>query len=143
MTTAVSRQSELLQQVLTGLAGVEARQEETTKAVGQAQADAREARDTAREIAVILREQNALERVAELRAEARQLVADLREDTVKAITSVRSEVKAHGERLDVLEVLKTKGQGVLMGGKWTLDLLKFIAGAGGGALLLKMLEALP
>lgn len=138
---SASPTSAMLQQVLAGLAAVEARQEETTKAVSSAQADAREARDTAREIAVILREQNALERVAELRAEARQIVADLREDMVKAITSVRSEVKEHTGRIEGLEALKTKGQGMLLGGRWTFDLLKIVAGAGGGALLIKLLEA--
>lgn len=143
MTAAASRQAEMLQQVLSALAALEARQEETTKGVASAQADAREARDTAREIAVILREQNALERVAEVRAEARKLVADLRADVEHAMTLVRTEQKTQNSRLDAIELLKTKGQGVLLGGKWTLDLLKFIAGAGGGAILLKMLEALP
>ncbi|NQE62974.1 hypothetical protein [Caulobacter sp. RHG1] len=134
--------SAMLQKVLAGLAAVEARQEETTKAVASAQADAREARDTAREITVILREQNALERVAEVRAEARKLVADLRADVEHAMTLVRTEQKTQNSRLDAIELLKTKGQGVLLGGKWTLDLLKIVAGAGGGALLLKMLEAM-
>lgn len=135
-------QATMLQQVLAGQAGQEARLEEMAKSISAAQADAREARDTSKEIAVILREQNALERVAEVKAEARQLVAALRDDTVKAINNVRTEVSGHGGRLDALELLKVRGQGVLQGGKWTLDLLKIIAGAGGGAVILKVLETL-
>lgn len=142
MTTPSARQTDLLQQILTAQAGQEARLEQLAKSAEAAQVDAREARDTAKEIAVILREQNALERVAEVRAEGRKLVADLRADVEHAFTPVRAELKQLRADLDGLMSLRTKGQGVALGGKWMLDGLKIVAGAGGGALLLKVLEAM-
>lgn len=117
--------------------------EDLTKRVVAAQADAREARDTAKEIAVILREQDLLERIGEVRTEGRKLVGDLRADVEHAFTPVRAEIKQLRADVDGLISLKTKGQGALAGGKWLLDILKVVAGAGGATVLIKLLEAAP
>lgn len=141
MSTTGERQADLLQQILAAQAGQEARLEQFATGLAAAQSDAREARDTAKEIAVILREQNALERVAEFRAEARTLVADLRADVEHAFTPVRVDLKQLRLEVDALNALRTKGQGVALGGKWVFDILKVVVGAGGGAMLLKLIEA--
>lgn len=138
MTAATARPS---QDFSVRLGAMEGRLDSLERAQVATAEDAREARDLAKEIIVILREQNALERVAENRAEARKLVSDLREDVVNANTLIRADHKALCTRVDALEALKTKGQGVMMGGKWVIDGFKIIAAAGGGAIILKLLEA--
>jgi predicted nucleic acid-binding Zn-ribbon protein len=126
--------------VNTRLGGLESRMESLEKSQADIHSDTREARDGVREIMITLREQNALERVAEAKTEGRQLVAALREDVVAANTPLRSDIKALRTDVDSLLALRTKGQGVVMGGKWIVDGLKVIAAAGGGAIILKLLE---
>lgn len=122
------------------LGGLESRMESLEKSQADIHSDTREARDGVREIMITLREQNALERVAEAKTEGRQLVASLREDVVSANTALRTDVKTLRTDVDSLLALRTKGQGVVMGGKWVVDGLKIIAAAGGGAVILKLLE---
>lgn len=128
--------------VNTRLGALESRMEGLERSQADIHSDTREARDGVREIMVTLREQNALERVAEAKTEGRQLVASLREDVVAANTAMRNELKTLTGRVDSLDALRTQAQGAAKGGKWLLDGLKIIAGAGGGALLLKMLEVM-
>lgn len=123
------------------LGALEGRMDSLQSAQAATAEDAREARDLAKEIIVILREQNALERVAENRAEARKLVSDLREDVVAANTLMRGDHKTLVGRVDALENLRTQAQGAAKGGKWVLDTLKIVGGAGGATVLIKLLEA--
>lgn len=127
--------------VNTRLGGLESRMESLEKSQADIHSDTREARDGVREIMITLREQNALERVAEAKTEGRQLVASLREDVVSANTALRTDVKTLRTDVDALLSLRTKGQGVAMGGKWLIDSFKLVAAAGGGAVILKVLEA--
>jgi len=140
MTAATSRMTP--QDFSVRLGAIEGRMDSLERAQASTAEDAREARDLAKEIIVILREQNALERVAENRAEARKMVSDLREDVVAANGLIRTELKVVRADVDTLLNLRTQAQGAAKGGKWLLDTLKIIAGAGGGALILKMLEVM-
>ncbi|MBI1682368.1 hypothetical protein [Caulobacter hibisci] len=124
------------------LGTLEGRMESLERAQAATAEDAREARDLAKEIIVILREQNALERVSEVRSEARKLVGDLREDVVAANTGMRTDLKSIRTDVDALMNLRTQAQGAVKGGKWVIDALKIIAGAGGGAIILKLLEVI-
>ena len=137
MTAAIAASRD----VNTRLGALESRMEGLERSQADIHSDTREARDGVREIMITLREQNALERVAEAKTEGRQLVASLREDVVAANTALRADTKALRTDIDSLLALRTKSQGVLMGGKWVVDGLKVIAAAGGGALILKLLEA--
>lgn len=128
--------------VNTRLGALESRMEGLERSQADIHSDTREARDGVREIMVTLREQNALERVAEVRSEGRQQNASLREDVVAANTRIRDELKTLTGRVDALDTLKTQAQGAAKGGKWLLDTLKIVAGAGGGALVLKLLEVM-
>lgn len=127
--------------VNTRLGALESRMEGLERSQADIHSDTREARDGVREIMITLREQNALERVAEAKAEGRQMVAALREDVVAVNTAIRNELKALTGRVDALDALRTQAMGAAKGGKWLLDGLKIFAGAGGGALLIKLLES--
>lgn len=108
--TASPRQTDLLRDLIaSGQAATDAKLEAIYRAVEMAQADAREARDTAKETAVIIREQNVLARVADLRG-----------------------------RVEALEVIRSEGQGMARGARLLLQVGKLAGAAGGGALALKL-----
>lgn len=123
------------------LGALEARLDSLEHSQAQTSADAREARDVSKEILVILREQDALAKVAEVKAEATKKVEDLRADVVAANGLIRTELKTVRADVDSLLNLRTQAQGAAKGGKWVLDTLKIVGGAGGATVLIKLLEA--
>lgn len=133
---------ELLRGIAASLAAGDARFDELFRGLGQAQADAREARDSAREVSLILREQNALAKIEELRAEARGLVAALREDVVLAQANERKARADLDKKVGDLEKLRDQGTGALKGARLAWDLARLLGAGGIGAGLIKALELL-
>jgi hypothetical protein len=80
--------------------------------ITQIGADAREARDLARDLKTILQEQNAPQRIVELRAEMKVGDQDLRVDLVHAQTQVRTEMREANalltERIDTVSERTTE-----------------------------------
>lgn len=130
----------LLRELVAGQAQAAARFDEVFRRLGLAEGTAGEARDLAKEIVTILREQDALARVSEAKAEATMQVSALRQDLVHAMTEQRKVTDDHAERIDALEQLRTQASGAAKGARWLWDALKIVAGMGGGALLIKLLE---
>lgn len=131
-------ENDLLQRLISGQATTESRFTELFRRLDKAEGVAAEARDTSKEIATILREQNALARVAELRAEAHQLVADLRVDLVAAVKHLRETIDPCIEDVTSLKDARNTGVGMARGARFAFEAFKIVGAAGGGAVLLKL-----
>lgn len=129
-----------VRELAAGQAQTVARFDEVFRRLNIAEGTAGEARDLAKEIITILREQDSLARIAEARAEAQQMVAALRQDVVHANTGLKSDVASLGARVDALETLRDTGMGAAKGAQWLWNTLSALAGGGGVALLLKFME---
>lgn len=138
MAPPAASESAVLQQLLAGQGATDQRFEEIFRRLDKAENTAGEARDVAREIVTILREQNALEKITEVRSEARNLVADLRADVVAANKVLRDANANLEERVQGLEDTRTAGFGAMKGAKLAWEMGKLVAAMGGGALLIKL-----
>lgn len=105
-------QGGVLNQLVAGQAANQQRLEELFRRIDGAEKTAGEARDTAKEIATILREQNMGERMGEMRTEMMGQVSALRQDVVAANGLLRQEHQALSDRLGALETKATKAVGV-------------------------------
>jgi hypothetical protein len=112
MPTAPSNESTAWNQLLAGQARSQQQFEEVFRRLDRAEETAGEARDTAKELVTILREQNIGERLAETRGEMVALVAALRQDVVMANGLIRTDVKDLCERVEVLEAERNKVIGI-------------------------------
>lgn len=83
-----------LEQIIAGQARADQRFEELFRRLGKAETMAGEARDTAREVVTILREQDTAVRLAEMRAEVTGQVSALRQDVVAANGTLRKDLDA-------------------------------------------------
>lgn len=139
----------LLRELIAGQARSDARFDEVFKRLEKAEEVGAAARDAAREIVTILREQDALARVAEVKADTRSMIADLRADVVKAITGLKESQSAQAEefrpalsdldeRLATLEAERTEKQGMAKGARLIAEGVKLLIAAGGGAFLVKL-----
>jgi len=126
-----------LERLIAGQAQADARFDEVFHRLDKAEKTAAEARDNSRDILAMLREQDTKALVAEVRAEARQQLAALRQDVVKANTNLKSDVDAAAKRLDELEVARSENRGMAKGARLIVDGIKLIVAAGGGAFLFK------
>lgn len=138
MPPAGVSENALLQQLLAGQGATDQRFEELFRRMEKNETTASEARDWAKEAVTIMREQNALARVAELKAEAHQIVADLRQDVVAANTELRKADIALEERVQGLEDTRTATVGMAKGGRLVVEGLKMLIAAGGGAWMFKL-----
>jgi hypothetical protein len=128
---------ETMERLISGLAASDERFREIFRRLDKAEKTAGEARDSSREILTVLREQDALAKVAEAKAELRGLVADLRQDVVKANTSLRGEAVRITERVEALEVVRTETRGMARGARLIAEAAKLVAASGVGAFLAK------
>ena len=113
----------LLREVLAGQAAFAARFEDLVNRLDATATDAREARDLGNRITTILKEQDIVARLAELRGETRQVVSEIRQDFVAANIRLREDLAietrerkaCHAElekRLESLEEQRNKVVGV-------------------------------
>lgn len=105
-------QAQLLEQVIAGQAKVGQQVEEIFRRLAKAEAVGSDARDTAREVVTILREQDTAARLAEMRSETRNHVDGLRHDVVAANTRLREDVEELTGRVAALEAERAKVVGV-------------------------------
>jgi hypothetical protein len=141
-----------------------ARLDDVVRRIEQVEQTSGEARDNTRDILATLREQDTSKRLAEQRAEYRQLVQDLREDVVRANGSLKEEIRSVEDaasngrsrlhekieraeaalvlRITPFENMRAQGTGVAKGVRWTIAALKMVVTALGGAGALRLLEAL-
>ena len=101
-----------LEQIIAGQARADQRFEELFRRLGKAETMAGEARDTAREVVTILREQDTAVRLAEIRAEMIQTVAGLRQDVVAANGTLRTDLDSLKARIGKLEEARSQVVGV-------------------------------
>lgn len=135
---SASSEESKLQLLLAGQGATDQKFAEIFRRLDKAETTAGEARDTAKEIVTILREQNALARIAEVRAEVHQLVQDLRADLVKAVENLRKEAASADEKITGLEATRSTASGTARAGRWLFEVAKLICAAGGGALVLRI-----
>ena len=113
----------LLREVLAAQSATDAKLAGLLSQVEVASRDAREARDLGNRIATILEEQNIIARLAEHRAEQRQIVSEIRQDFVAANTTLRRDFSEECEarrkadqaleaRIEALEASRNKAIGV-------------------------------
>jgi ABC-type phosphate transport system auxiliary subunit len=112
LPTAPRTENSGFNQLLAGQAKAQQQFEEVFRRLDRAEETAGEARDTAKELVTILREQNIGERLAETRGEMAGLVAALRQDVVAANTLIRSDAKELCDRVEALEAERNKVIGV-------------------------------
>ncbi len=110
--------SQQLDKIIAGQARADQQLEEIFRRLGKAESVAGDARDTAREVVTILREQDTAARLAEMRAEMIQQVAALRQDVVAANGSFRKEVEALEVRIKALEDARNQVVGVASFFSW-------------------------
>lgn len=119
----------MLRQVLSQQAGLTAQLAAVVKQLQDASSDAREARDLGKRIEARIEEQNIVARLAEHRAESRQIVSEIRQDFVAANTLLKKELAAESEdreegdrklsvRIDTLEAERNKVIGVASFFSW-------------------------
>jgi len=94
MTPASARDEPLLNQLVAGQAKAQQQFEELFRRLDRAETTAGEARDTAKELVTILREQDTGARLTEIRTEQREGLSALRTDVVAANTRLRLDVEA-------------------------------------------------
>lgn len=102
------RSENTLNQLLAGQARSQQQFEEVFRRLDRAEETAGEARDTAKELVTILREQDTGARIVEMRTEMRAGLAELRQDVVAANTRLRgdldAECKARTDAIDALDI---------------------------------------
>ncbi|CAN5176644.1 hypothetical protein BH09PSE1_BH09PSE1_23420 [soil metagenome] len=108
MTAASTRDEPLLNQLVAGQAKAQQQFEELFRRLDRAETTAGEARDTAKELVTILREQDTGARLTEMRVEQRDGLAALRTDVVAANTRIRTdldtETKARRDADDAIDI---------------------------------------
>lgn len=92
-------------------AAILARLDAIDRGLIQVAADAREARDTARETKTQLDAQALPARIAELHGEMTKGFADARSDLVNSNAHLRTELDAHDKRIASLEEWRAEGKG--------------------------------
>lgn len=110
--------SQQLDKIIAGQARADQQLEEIFRRLGKAESVASDARDTAREVVTILREQDTAARLAEMRAEVTQSVAALRHDVVAANGTLRKDMDALESRVAVLEAERNRVVGVAAFFSW-------------------------
>lgn len=108
-----------LNRLLAGQARSQQQFEEVFRRLDRAEETAGEARDTAKELVTILREQDTGARIVEMRTEFRAGMAELRQDFVAANTRIRSDLELEckerrllEDRVEALEADRNKVVGV-------------------------------
>lgn len=123
MPAAPSNDSAVLSQLVAGQAKAQQQFEELFRRLDRAEETAGEARDTAKELVTILREQDTGTRITEMRSDFRAGMAEIRQDFVAANTRLRqdleTEVRSRKDcteelagRLELLEAERNKVIGV-------------------------------
>lgn len=107
MTSAAPREA-TLNQLVSGQAKAQQQFEELFRRLDRAEGTAGEARDLAKELVTILREQDTGARILEMRTEMRDTSAAMRTDFVHANTGLRkdldAEAKARVDAIDAMDV---------------------------------------
>ena len=145
MTAAPRSDTALLNKLLSGQAASDQRFEEILRRLDRAESTAGEARDTARELVTILREQDTGARIVEIRTELRAGMAELRQDFVAANTRVRTDldtettrrveaIEALEARLVVLEGERNKVVGVASFFSWLARVTPWLIALGAAAI---------
>lgn len=101
-----------LSKLMAGQAATDQRLEELFRRQDRVEKASGEARDLAREVVTILREQDTGARIQELRAELERQAAALRQDMVAANTILRGQVGDLDTRLKALEADRNKVVGL-------------------------------
>lgn len=116
--TAPRSENAILNKLLAGQAASDQRFEEILRRLDRAEETAGEARDTARELVTILREQDTGAKMVELRTEFRAATSEMRQDFVAANSRVRHDVDDLATRIASLEAERNKVVGVAAFASW-------------------------
>lgn len=140
MTAPPRGQNAQLNKLVAGQATTDQRFEELFRRLDRAEETASEARDTAKELVTILREQNTGERLTEVRNEMRSIAAEMRQDFVAANGRLRDgldrevgdrkkEDEALSDRIDGLEADRNKVVGVAAFFSWLAKVAPWLVAA--------------
>jgi phage shock protein A len=111
---------DLLRQVLAGQAATQAKLESLDSWVRDVAADTKAARDGMMELRTITEQQDLPGRISEVRREALQAVADLRNDVVHQNVKIRDDLGEVDERVKTLEDLRERQAGARSLVEWVV-----------------------